>query len=184
MSSVPEIVGGRWHLRSLRLEDAEPWLAIVRDPELRRLTSWAIETVEAMRANLVAIVEGPKAQTSRRWAIVEEQGMFCGTCGFKDWDRAARSAELTYELAPAHRGQGTMTTIAQAVVMHGFETMQLEEIRALVMVDNTASNRLLEKLGFQRTATLPLFRMCGGVSRDFYGYVGLPRAFAAKTLLA
>lgn len=170
MSSFPEVFVGRWHLRPLRLEDAEPWLAIVLDPELRRLTSWGIETLEEMRRNLAAYVEGPKAETTRRWAVVDEQGMFCGTCGFKDWDRAERSAELSYELERGHRGRGTMTTIAQAVVTHGFQDMQLQVIRALVMVDNTASNRLLEKLGFQRTATLPLFRTCGGVSRDFYSY--------------
>lgn len=170
MSSFPEVFVGRWHLRPLRLEDAEPWLAIVLDPELRRLTSWSIETLEQMRGNLAAYVEGPKATTTRRWAVTDARGMFCGTCGFKDWDRAARGAELTYELAREHRGRGAMTSIAQAVVMHGFGDMQLQVIRALVMIDNTASNRLLEKLGFQRTATLPSLRTCGGVSRDFYSY--------------
>jgi ribosomal-protein-alanine N-acetyltransferase len=175
MSTVPEVLVGRWRLRPLRLEDAEPWLAIVLDPELRRLTSWGIETLEEMRGNLAAYVEGPKAETSRRWALVDAQGNFYGTCGFKDWDRVERSAELTYELAREHRGRGTMSTIAQAVVMHGFEDMQLRVIRALVMVDNTASNRLLEKLGFQRTKTLPSLRVCGGVSRDFYSYERWPR---------
>lgn len=175
MSSFPDIIVGAWQLRPLRLEDAQPWLAIVLDPELRRLTSWSVETLEQMRENLVAYVEGPKAQTTRRWAIVDAQGVFCGTCGFKDWDRAARSAELTYELAQAHRGRGAMTMIAHAVVMHGVADMQLEVIRALVMVDNAASIRLLEKLDFRRTATLPSLRMCGGVSRDFYGYECLPR---------
>lgn len=67
-----------------------------------------------------------------------------------------------------------MTSIAQAVVKHGFEDMQLQRIRALVMVDNTASNRLLEKLGFQRIATLPSFRICGGVWRDFCSYEKSP----------
>jgi ribosomal-protein-alanine N-acetyltransferase len=170
MSSFPEITVDRWHLRPLRLEDAEPWLAIVLDSELRRLTSWGIETLEEMRCNLASYIEGPKAETTRRWAIVDEQGTFCGTCGFKDWDRAARSAELSYELAREHRGRGTMTTIAQSVVTHGFQDMQLEVIRALVMVDNTASNRLLERLGFRRVETRASFRTCGGVLRDFYGY--------------
>jgi ribosomal-protein-alanine N-acetyltransferase len=170
MSPFPEISVGAWCLRPLRLEDAEPWLAIVLDPELRRLTSWGVETLEEMRRNVAAYVEGPKAQTTRRWAIVDEQGRFCGTCGFKDWDRATRSAELSYELARDHRGRGAMTVIAQSVVTHGFQDMQLQVIRALVMVDNAASNRLLEKLGFQRTATLPSLRACGGVLRDFYSY--------------
>jgi DNA mismatch repair protein MutL len=58
----------------------------------------------------------------------------------------------------------------QSVVTHGFREMGLTLIRALVMVDNNASIRLLEKLGFQRTQTLGAFRTCGGVVRDFYAY--------------
>ena len=90
--------------------------------------------------------------------------------GFKDWDREARRAELTYELAASHRRRGMMSMIAAAVVAHGVETMGLVEIGALVMVDNQASVRLLEKLGFRRCETLPAFRRCGGGMRDFCRY--------------
>jgi ribosomal-protein-alanine N-acetyltransferase len=170
MRPIPELEVGRWRLRALQHADAEPWLAIIRDPELRRLTSWDVDTIDAMRRLVADYIEGPRADTTRRWAIIDVQGAFSGTCGFKDWDREAESAELTYELAPEHRGQGTMSAIAAAVLAHGIAEMNLETVRALVMVENQASNRLLKKLGFERTATLPSFRTCGGVLRDYYSY--------------
>lgn len=175
---VPELVVDRWRLRALQPDDAAPWLAIVLDPELRRRTSWAVDTLDEMQRTIASYLEGPRARTTRRWAIVDAHGAFIGTCGFKDWDRQAHVAELSYELAPAHRGQGAMTAIASAVIAHGFQSMQLARIRALVMVDNAPSTRLLEKLGFQRTARLPSFRTCGGVARDFYSY-DWPRLDAA-----
>jgi [ribosomal protein S5]-alanine N-acetyltransferase len=166
----PELAVDPWRLRPLRLEDAEPWLAIVLDPELRRLTSWNIDTLEAMRGNVASYVDGPKRDVTRRWAIVDADGAFCGTCGYKDWDRNDRSAEISYELAREHRGRGVMGAIVDAVLEHGFARMQLRIVKALVMVENAASLRLLEKRGFERTGILPAFRSCGGVVRDFYSY--------------
>ncbi len=170
MSSLPDLWAGHWRLRALKPEDAEAWLALVLDPELRRLTSWNINTLHEMRRNIVAYIEGPRAQTTRRWAIVNRDDELCGTCGFKDWDQEHQAAELSYELAPQHRGRGAMSTIAKVVITHGVEEMRLRVIRALVMVDNTASIRLLEKLGLRRIETLTAFRKCDGILRDFYSY--------------
>lgn len=170
MRAFPELLVGKWRLRALVRGDAEAWLTIVREPELRRLSSWSIDTLEEMQRNVVAYVEGQKAQSTRRWAIVDAAGKFCGTCGFKDWDRDNHVAALTYELAHEHRHRGVMSAIATAVVSHGFSEMHLRVIRALVMVENTGSIRLLEKLGFKRTRALTSFRKCGSVLRDFYAY--------------
>ncbi len=170
MHAFPELLAGPWRLRALRHEDAEAWLAIVLDPELRRLTSWSIDTLEEMRRLVADYLEGPRTHTARRWAIVDATGELCGTCGFKDWDRDHRTAEIAYELAPAHRRRGAMSAIAEVVVAHGIEEMHLKVIHALVMVENAASIRLLEKLGFARTATATALRKCGGVWRDFHRY--------------
>lgn len=167
---IPELSVGEWRLRALKHEDAAPWLAIVLDPGLRRLTSWSIEDLERMQTIVTDYVEGPRAETTRRWAIVDARGVFSGTCGFKDWDRAKNTAELSYELAAEHRGKNVMSAIAAAVVAHGLEEMGLETIRALVNVENAASHRLLAKLGFQRTEILKKFRACGGELKDFSAY--------------
>jgi RimJ/RimL family protein N-acetyltransferase len=166
-----ELRAGAWTLRPLRIEDAGPWLEVVNEAELRRLTSWNVDTLADMERNVQSYLSGPKALTTRRWAIVDGDGVFCGTCGFKDWDREARTAELAYELAAARRGAGVMTAVANAALEHARTEMKLRTVTALVNLENAPSIRLLEKLGFVRTETLPAFRACGGVLRDFGRYV-------------
>lgn len=171
LSISQELRVGAWRLRPLQREDAAPWLEIVLDANVRHLTSWNIDTLEAMQRNVESYLTGPKALTTRRWAIVDGDGVFSGTCGFKDWDREARTAELAYELAAARRGGGVMTVVANAALEHARTEMKLRSVTALVNLENAPSIRLLEKLGFVRTETLPAFRACGGVLRDFGRYV-------------
>ncbi len=168
MANFPALSVGPWTLRPLEHDDAAPWHTLLQDPELRRLTSWNIQSLAEMQ-NLVAdYTDGPRAQTTRRWAIVDVDGAFCGTCGFKDWDKSTGTAEITYELAAAQRQRGAMSAIASAVIDSGGAHMGLRLIKALVNVDNDASNRLLAKLGFTRTARLPALRSCNGVVCDFF----------------
>jgi ribosomal-protein-alanine N-acetyltransferase len=156
-----------WTLRPLRSDDAAAWLAIVQEPQLRELTSWSVERLEDMVAIIEAQTVGPRAATTRRWAIVDDDGRFCGTCGFKDWDRDDATAEIVYELAAKQRGRGVMSAVAAAVVEHGWRVMGLRRITAIVMTDNAASTRLLHTLGFRQVDALPAFRSCGGRPRDF-----------------
>jgi ribosomal-protein-alanine N-acetyltransferase len=60
--------------------------------------------------------------------------------------------ELGYELHPDHWRKGLMTEALQAVLefgFHGGATPVVHRMEALVDSRNTASIRLLEKLGFQ-----------------------------------
>jgi ribosomal-protein-alanine N-acetyltransferase len=166
---VPTLLAGPCRLRALQPGDTADWLAIITEPELRRLTSWSLSSIDEVRALISDLTTGPRASTTRRWAI-ELDERFIGTCGFKAWDRAQRTAELAYELAAEHRGRGLMSAVVAAVLEHGRDPLQLERVDAVVMVDNVASQRLLERAGFLRTATLPAFRACGGLVRDFFRY--------------
>ena len=56
--------------------------------------------------------------------------------------------EIGYELAKAHWRQGIMTEALFAVIEFGFQAIALNRIEAMVMLENTASFKLLQKLGF------------------------------------
>lgn len=58
-----------------------------------------------------------------------------------------RRAELGYWIVAAEWGQGLTTEAAAAVVDFGFEQLALARIYAQVFAGNTASCRVLEKLG-------------------------------------
>ncbi len=56
--------------------------------------------------------------------------------------------EVGYRLQPAHWGHGYATEAARRLVEHGFEQLELGTIAAIVNVENAASNRVIQKLGF------------------------------------
>ncbi|CUS06195.1 GCN5-related N-acetyltransferase [Candidatus Promineifilum breve] len=59
----------------------------------------------------------------------------------------AHDADIGYELAPDAWGHGYATEAARAIVRFGFETLGLHRISADTVADNTASARVLQKLG-------------------------------------
>lgn len=57
--------------------------------------------------------------------------------------------DVAYRLLPAHWGQGLATEVALDSVRYGFGDLGLKHIIGLVMPENTASVRVLEKTGLR-----------------------------------
>ncbi|HYI14657.1 MAG TPA: GNAT family N-acetyltransferase [Thermomicrobiales bacterium] len=57
--------------------------------------------------------------------------------------------EVGYALARAAWGNGYATEIARAILRVGFDTLNLAEIYGVVIPENTASRRVLEKIGMR-----------------------------------
>lgn len=71
-----------------------------------------------------------------------------GCCGvMRDND----AWEIGYWVAAAARGEGVATEIAGAVTQFAFDTLQTETLAAGYFIDNPASAKVLEKLGFRTT---------------------------------
>ena len=75
-----------------------------------------------------------------------ESGRLMGSVGL-DIDRVNHNAEIIYWLGKEFWGLGHATEAAQAVMQYGFDTLRLHRIYARYLVHNTASGRVLEKLG-------------------------------------
>lgn len=111
------------------LRDAEAFLAAPRDPVLPSLLITE-RTAEAPR--------------------------IVGACGLAR--RASGAVELGYWIASAHWGRGIATEAGRALVDIA-RTLRLPSIEASHFVDNPASGRVLEKLGFTPTG-LVAPRLC------------------------
>jgi RimJ/RimL family protein N-acetyltransferase len=71
-----------------------------------------------------------------------------GGVGLNDTDRADQ-AELGYWLAREQWGQGYATEAARALVAMADESLRLPQLQAAHALDNPASGRVLQKLGFR-----------------------------------
>jgi [ribosomal protein S5]-alanine N-acetyltransferase len=88
-------------------------------------------------------------KTFTRFAIVlRETQELCGGLGL-NLEPAHDRAEVGYWVGVPHWGQGYATEAAREAVRFGFAQLRLNRIYASCFVGNRASQRVLEKIGFE-----------------------------------
>jgi ribosomal-protein-alanine N-acetyltransferase len=88
-----------------------------------------------------------RAARSVSFAVtISPGGELCGAVGLAIVPSQER-AELGYWIGVPYWGQGFATEAASAVLSFGFETLRLHRIYASHFAGNTASQRVLEKIG-------------------------------------
>ncbi|MCH91323.1 putative N-acetyltransferase, partial [Trifolium medium] len=79
----------------------------------------------------------------------------------------SKSAELGYVLGSEYWGKGIPTCAVKQIVKVVFsELSHLERLEAIVDVENVGSQRVLEKVGFQKEGVLGKYWLLKGKSRD------------------
>jgi RimJ/RimL family protein N-acetyltransferase len=79
---------------------------------------------------------------------------FIGWCSLTRWNPDYRSASMGYCLDDAAWGHGYATEAGRALLQWAFDTLDLNRVQAETDTRNTASARVLEKLGFVREGML------------------------------
>jgi RimJ/RimL family protein N-acetyltransferase len=83
------------------------------------------------------------------WAIIHKQGAhLIGHFGMEVL-QPGNHDELFYAIGKTYWGQGLVTEAAQAVVKHSFDNCGFDTIIAQAVPANTASRRVMEKIGMQ-----------------------------------
>lgn len=144
-------------LRDFRGEDWTAVLAYQSDPQYLRYYEWTGRTPEAVQAFVRYFVRCQQEQPRVKFQLavtLKNSGELIGNCGIRMDAPEARQADIGYELAPEHWGQGYATEAAQAIVRFGFTELGLHRIWADCVADNTGSARVLEKLGMKREGHL------------------------------
>jgi RimJ/RimL family protein N-acetyltransferase len=86
--------------------------------------------------------------------LLQTTHLLIGTCGIRMATAYAQAAELGYELHPDYWGQGYATEAARGMLAFGFRTLRLQRVWAQCVAQNTASARVLERLGMRYTRRL------------------------------
>jgi len=78
--------------------------------------------------------------------------------------------ELAYWVAPSEQGNGYATAASSLLVNHAFDRLGLHKLTARAFESNVGSQRVLEKLGFQREGTFRDEVFVDGAWEDYYRY--------------
>lgn len=155
-AEFPTLLTERLLLREASMEDRDDFHALISVPEVTRFSNWvdAPKMAQIERSLRWMIKIFPKG-AGCSWIIEDRvSSRLLGAIRFNSIDRRARCAELGYELHPSAWGKGLMSEAARTVVQCGFDDFSLNRIEAWTLPGNTASDRVLEKAGFQYEGTL------------------------------
>ena len=150
----------RLYLRPLTLADAADYWPLVRDPEvLRHVGEAPCASLDAVRELLrdKPLADYAKHGYGRLAVTTREDGRFVGWCGLKYLPELGE-VDIGYRFLRDCWGRGYASEAGAAVLRQGFGQLGLRRIVGLVVPDNLASARVLQKLGLrhERRLRLPL----------------------------
>jgi [ribosomal protein S5]-alanine N-acetyltransferase len=141
-------------VRALRPSDLPQFHRYRADPLLARYQGWSAMSAEqsldfltAMSA-VVALAPGEWIQLAM---AAPETDLLVGDIGLR-LDEDGRSAEIGFTLAREHQGQGLATRAVAIAVEAVFGSTAVGTIRGITDARNSASIRLLERIGFEKVS--------------------------------
>ncbi len=176
------VEGSNVRLRPIAPAERPTIRAWYLDPELvAPFDRFAVETDEEFERSLDT-ADGDPASLAPRFAIERRApGDLVGVVGYYAPHPVLEFLDLWYVIGvPAARGHGLGREAVELLVDHLFGTESVERIGATCDVENAASYRLLEGIGFRREGTLRSALFHHSRWHDVYVY-GLTRSERAPT---
>lgn len=139
-------------LQTWTLADAENLFEICRDDEVMKYvgTGKGYKTLKEAEDFLCWAADYQTKNGFCRWKIIKKSsGEIIGSCGFAR-PHGTEEIELGYLLARKHWSKGFATEAAEACLHFGFNKLDFREIIAMTDLENAASQRVLEKIGFAK----------------------------------
>ncbi len=155
---LPSLQTPRLILRSLTIDDAPAIFDYATDPEVSRYTLW--EPHKTLNDSISFIQD----YAFKRYAdghpepfgmIQKEQpDIVIGTIGCFWVSPRHRSMELAYAIGRKYWGKGLVVEAGHALLKYVFSQFDVERLQCRCKVENLASARVMEKLGFQKEGVL------------------------------
>ncbi len=172
MTSV--IITNRLRLEPLRAGHAALLFESLRDDALYRFIPQDPPESESALQERYAFLEGARSPDgSERWLnwviFLREEREPVGT--FQATVREHEISEIAYMVFGEFRQQGIAKEAADAAISYLFDSHSILGVSANIDTENVASIRLVESLGFAKTATIRDADVFKGRTSDEYKYV-------------
>lgn len=145
-------------LRELVLEDSQGMFELDSDEETQKFLGKDVASNIEESIGYIKMVQSQyEANGIGRWAmILKETGEFIGWNGIKI-EHDVNGFESFYDfgarIISRHFRHGYTHEASVAVLDHAFKVLNIDKIHAYIEADNTASIKLVEKLGFKYDGT-------------------------------
>ena len=148
----------RLALRPFEERDLDAFFAIQSDEESARWLYNEPRTLDETKALLAKKIAGQRLTAEGDWlaaaVVARDTGQLVGDLSMQWVSEQHKTGEIGFIFDPRYRGRGYATESARAFRAFGFEGMGWHRIIGRTEARNTASARVLEKLGMRREALL------------------------------
>ena len=153
---IPHLEGARIELGRITESDADAVQELVGNSAVYRyLPTFLLEQQQSDVRETIRLIYG-EPFTARQSLILgirkKDEGELCGFAEFYGLRDDAHKVSIGYRLRERCWGQGIATEAVALMVEYLFTQTDIDTITASVMIENTASARVLEKNGFACTA--------------------------------
>ncbi len=136
------------------MEDAQALFHLNGNPAVMRWTGEPlIESLEQAREAIVTYTDFETVGYGRWACVLKGTQQIIGFCGLK-YLPELNAVDVGYRFLPDFWDQGFATEACAASLQFGFEVLNLREIIGLVLPENKASVRVLEKVGMRQAGEL------------------------------
>ena len=139
-------------LEQIRMEHAEDLASLVDHNRayLKKFLPWLdlSKTIDDSRFFINKCQENFQKDGAPNFAVLYRDQLV-GMNGFHPIDTINRNGSIGYWIGENYQSQGITTATTKAVINYGFTTMDLHRLEIRCAVDNVASERIAQKLGFK-----------------------------------
>lgn len=136
-------------LREFDISDAESFYELNLNPNVIKYTgNSTFKDIDEAKAFLKNYSDYQRNGFGR-WAVIDRSNqLFLGWCGLK-YDEKLDETDIGFRFFEHFWNRGFATESAKACIDYGFEILNLKTIVGRAMKENTASVKVLEKIGLQ-----------------------------------
>ena len=172
---LPETSHEQVVLRPISADDIPVWYRYLSLPFVLEHTSWNLQSESELSPNVWGAVAVSPSSRLRLAIALRSTNELVGTAGFHTVSPENRSAEITYDLAPAMWHKGIASHVCGVLTHWAHSHVGLVRVQATALESNTRSVKVLERCGFQREGLLRGYRFVRGKPGDFLIYSHLAR---------
>lgn len=173
----PVLTTNRLRLHPWDADDFPLLVELHRDPAVQRFLEKgeAVWDETVLREKFDGFRADYAAHGWCKFKVLDEGGTFVGRAGFGLFGPTGE-LELGYSFKPSVWGRGYATEVAAALLDWIYRTTSVDRVIGFAVAENTASRRVLEKVGMSCTG----LRDVNGVANAFYehhragGAAGVP----------
>lgn len=153
-SPFPILESDRLHFRRLTDADAPEIFALRSNPETMKFIPRPLaQNLNDALAHIKLINDKIDENLDINWAVTEKGSDKCiGLMGFYRTQPEHFRTELGYMIAPEHNGKGYVTEAVKTLLDFAFNKLNFHSIEAVIDSRHVASERVLQKNGFEKEA--------------------------------